>query len=195
MQVYFQLGIQHICDWQGYDHILFLLALVANYTHRNLRRIAILITAFTIGHATTLALAALDILPVNQPLVEMLIAVTILLTALQNIVFQWRNRDLAQMRTPAGQWQYGIALVFGLIHGMGFSNYFRTLLGEAENIVLPLLGFNFGIEAGQIIIVTAILLLQWAILTFGKLRPAYWAYAVSLLAIALSLKMIMSYEL
>lgn len=150
--LYFNLGLTHILDIQGYDHIMFVVALCALYMLRDWRKVLILVTAFTIGHSITLALATLNIIQVNAGLIEFLIPVTIFITAASNIVRSQKN-----LSQTGVQLNYGYALFFGLIHGMGFSNYLRSLLGREEDITVPLLAFNLGLELGQIVIVITVL--------------------------------------
>lgn len=147
-QIYLKLGFEHISDINGYDHILFIVALCAVYRLRQWRHLLILVTAFTVGHSLTLALAALKILVLPSDIIEFLIPVTILLTSVYNVY-------LGEPRAPGSglHANYFLALFFGLIHGMGFSNYFRALLGKEESIVAPLLAFNIGLELGQLVIV------------------------------------------
>lgn len=150
--LYFQLGLTHILDLQGYDHILFVVALCAVYLMRDWRKLLMLVTAFTVGHSVTLALATLGLVNIDADLIEFLIPVTIFITAVSNII---RKRGAYLPRvTPLS---YAFALFFGLIHGLGFSNYLRSLLGRHESLVLPLLSFNLGLELGQIIIVAIFL--------------------------------------
>ena len=146
---YFSEGINHITDLQGFDHMAFVITLCAYYNLHEIKKILVLITAFTIGHSVTLALSSLDILRVNQQAVEILIPVTILLTAIYNITFKQKpSRKIAL--------NYLLALFFGLIHGMGFSNFFRSMMMGIQDasIALPLFSFNLGIEIGQLMIVT-----------------------------------------
>ncbi|MGB3586189.1 MAG: HupE/UreJ family protein, partial [Tunicatimonas sp.] len=150
--LYFNLGLTHILDILGYDHILFVVALCALYMLRDWRKVLILITAFTIGHSITLALATLNIIQVNVALIEFLIPVTIFITAVSNILRSQKNVSPSRV-----QLNYAYALFFGLIHGMGFSNYLRSLLGKEEDITVPLLAFNLGLELGQIVIVAIVL--------------------------------------
>lgn len=163
---YFELGLRHIADIRGYDHILFIIALCATYTFQQLKEVAILVTAFTVGHSVTLALAALNIIPVNESLIELLIPITILLTSLYNIS---RSPDKGFTKL-----KYGLAIGFGLIHGMGFSNYFRVILGKEASITGPLFAFNIGLEAGQLLIVVAFLLLESMIFLFTKMKKEKW---------------------
>lgn len=181
---YFSLGLSHILDIQGYDHILFLITLCALYFISNWKEILILVTAFTIGHSLTLALSALDIVIVNPTWVEILIPVTILLTALLNLL-------VFQKQTVAKFSQYFLALLFGLIHGLGFSNFFKSLLGKEANVLLPLFSFNLGVEIGQVVIVLFILVINTVVVRKLNLRHRYWILILNGLAIVLSLKMIL----
>ena len=147
---YLQLGFEHISDVRGYDHMLFIITLCAVYAFNEWKKVLVLVTAFTIGHSVTLALAALDIFRVNPDLIEFLIPVTILLTALHNVISYERTGSTF----GKSDWiHYGLAMGFGLIHGMGFSNFFRALMGSDASIVKPLFAFNVGLELGQIVIV------------------------------------------
>lgn len=181
--VYLKLGFDHISDLKGYDHILFIIALCAVFAVSDWKKILILVTAFTIGHSITLALSALHIIKVSSYLIELLIPVTILLTALRNFWFKPNQH---------GRWNlnYFLALFFGFVHGMGFSNYFRSLLGHEADIVLPLFAFNVGVEIGQLCIVACILLADFLIVKLGKVKQQYWNYAVSVVAVVFSILMI-----
>lgn len=166
-QLYFILGKDHILDYaNGYDHILFVVALCAMYLVRDWKKILILVTAFTIGHSITLALSTLNIVSVNPELIEFLIPLTIFITAFSNIFRQEENQSTLSL-----QLNYGYALFFGLIHGLGFSNYLKTLLGKDESIVTQLLAFNLGLEFGQIIIVAIFLTIAFILVDlFGRSR-------------------------
>jgi hypothetical protein len=165
---YFRLGVAHIADLAGYDHILFIAALTGGYTLGAWRRLLVLVTAFTIGHSITLALATLRLVTVDAALIEALIPATILVTSLVAVV-QSRRPDEARPWRRSG-WRgaddgprggavlYALALGFGLIHGLGFSTYLRALLGAEASIAVPLLAFNLGLEAGQLLIVAGTLL-------------------------------------
>jgi len=172
--LYFQLGWQHIVDWDGYDHILFIAALSAVYLLDDWKRVLILVTAFTIGHSITLALSVLDAVKVPTRLVEFLIPVTIFITALFNII-----RRPAVEQPKAVQLNYFFALFFGLIHGMGFSNYLKSLLGAATNVTTPLLAFNLGLEFGQVLIVTIVLLVAGIIVNVTGVKRRDWVMFLS----------------
>lgn len=151
--LYFGLGKDHILDyWDGYDHILFVLALCAVYLIRDWKKILILVTAFTVGHSITLALATLNIISISSEIIEFLIPLTIFITAGSNLF----RKDSVENNLPV-QINYLFALFFGLIHGLGFSNFLRALLGKAESIVTPLFAFNVGLEIGQILVVAIFL--------------------------------------
>jgi hydrogenase/urease accessory protein HupE len=162
-QIYLHLGFKHIIDLAGSDHILFIVALTARYIWSDWKQLLILVTAFTIGHSVTLALSVLQWvnLPIN--LIELLIPVTIVLTALVN--FGVKNFDF-KSKYPI---IYFFALFFGLIHGLGFSNYLRSLLGKEESILPPLFSFNLGLELGQLLIVSVILIISFIFVSLLKL--------------------------
>ncbi len=174
-KVYFDLGFEHILDVNGYDHILFILALAAVYLIRDWKKVIILVTAFTIGHSITLALSTLNYVVIKPELIEFLIPVTIFITAFANLFKS--ERDLKQGRNM--QLNYIFALVFGLIHGLGFSNYLKSLLGKNSTIVRELLAFNLGLEVGQIIIVICFLVISFIFIDLFGLRRRDWVLIVS----------------
>ena len=162
--LYFGLGKDHILDYMdGYDHILFVLALCAVYVIRDWKKILILITSFTIGHSVTLALATMNVVNFASETIEFLIPLTIFITAGSNL---YRN-DSEISKLPV-QINYLFALFFGLIHGLGFSNYLRALLGKNENILSPLFAFNVGLEFGQIIVVVVFLGISFVLVDLLK---------------------------
>ncbi|MCH8545787.1 MAG: HupE/UreJ family protein [Cryomorphaceae bacterium] len=170
---YLQLGWEHILDIQGYDHMLFLVALLALYTIRQWKPVLILITAFTIGHSITLLLAGLRGPMIDGDLVEFLIPVTILITVAGNLL-------LANKKQQKGfGWRYAMAGFFGLIHGMGFSNFFNELMGPDADIVVPLLAFNLGIELGQIVFVLILLIIQFLLINLTRMQTRSWNLVLS----------------
>ncbi|RIW18519.1 HupE/UreJ family protein [Algoriphagus lacus] len=171
-QLYFKLGLQHILDIQGFDHILFVLALCAVYVARDWKKILILVTAFTIGHSLTLALATFKVIQVRSDVIEFMIPVTIAITALTTIF-------KPKPSTGKGvQLNYLYAVFFGLIHGLGFSNYLKELLGKEASLWQPLLAFNLGLEAGQIVIVVAFILVT-SLLNLAGVSRREWTLIVS----------------
>lgn len=183
-ELYLKLGIDHIADFQGYDHIFFIISLTIVYPLRAWKKLLILVTAFTIGHSLTLFLATLDLISIPTDLIEFLIPVTIFITALGN-TFQKQNK----FYTSSHRFKYSVALFFGLIHGMGFSNYLRGLLSGEESLFLPLLSFNLGIELGQIIIVLIILALTLLFVDFFGVKRRDWHLIFSGGAMGISLIM------
>ena len=190
--VYFQIGLKHIADITAYDHILFIVALCAMYRLIQWREVLILVTAFTIGHSITLALSALDVIRVNTDLVEFLIPLTIFITAIYNVANRKsRNDEAVSARISFDAFKYTMATVFGLIHGMGFSSYFKALLGQEANVVLPLFAFNVGIEVGQILIVAVILAASFLAMDVFRVRPRSWNIFVSGAAAGIALTIMM----
>lgn len=178
---YLQLGFEHISDLAGFDHILFLVALCAVYRIEQWKSILILVTAFTVGHSVTLALASLGTLSIPSEIIEFLIPTTILLTAMRNVVSR------STEATSKMGLNYAMALFFGLIHGMGFSNYFRALLMGDSSVAVPLLGFNLGIELGQLLVVAFIVGIAFLFLNVFSVRHREWNLFVSGAASGMSL--------
>jgi hypothetical protein len=192
--IYLRLGFDHITDPSGYDHILFVIALCAVYTLQQWRQVLILVTAFTIGHSITLALATLQLITYKTDLIELLIPITILVTAITNFFFQ-DSKTRSNTANPSHQsWRYGLAMAFGLIHGMGFSNYLRSLLGREANIIKPLLAFNIGLEVGQLIIVSIVLALAYLILNVVQSSRLRWTLIISGIVAGMALSLIINNE-
>lgn len=173
-QTYLQLGLEHISDLAAYDHMLFLLALCAIYRVDQWKQVLILVTAFTLGHSITLALAVYKLVSVPGNIIEFLIPVTILLTCIYNFFTNPEEIKGTKLRL-----NYLMAVVFGLIHGLGFSNYLRMLLGKEESLFKPLLAFNIGLELGQLLIVGAIMVLLLLVLHVLKVKHRVWNYVLS----------------
>jgi len=173
-RLYFDLGREHILDTNGYDHILFVMALCVLYSIREWKQVLILVTAFTVGHSITLALATLDIITVRAELVEFLIPLTILITAISNI---FKKGEAPSSRSM--QLNYAYAAFFGLIHGMGFSNYLKSILGRDKSIFTQLLAFNLGIEVGQIIVVTLVLFTAFVLVDLFGVNRRDWKLVIS----------------
>jgi len=184
---YLRLGLRHILDLGALDHLLYLTIMAIPFVWRDWRRVVVLVTGFTLGHSLTLALAALGLIRISAPLVEVLIPVTILITA---VLVIWRNRSAEGPAPERLGWvSYGLPLGFGLIHGLGFAAYLRSLLGAEESILWPLLWFNLGLEAAQLLVVAAVLSFTSAVA--GRiLDRRVWQLAVGCITIAWSAKMI-----
>jgi hypothetical protein len=174
-QLYFGLGRDHILDYaNGYDHILFVIALCALYISRDWKHVLILITAFTIGHSITLALSTLKIVTVKVELIEFLIPLTIFITAVSNLFKNENNISYRPM-----QMNYFYATFFGLIHGLGFSNYLRSILGKDKSILTQLLAFNLGLEFGQLIIVVLFMSTCFILVDLFGLNRRDWKMVIS----------------
>ena len=169
---YFNLGWKHIINWDALDHLLFITALIAVYLMGNWKQVLVLVTAFTIGHSLTLALSTYDVIRFNEKWVEFLIPLTIVVTAVVNL-FQ---KKLLVKSLPIN---YFLALFFGLIHGMGFANSIRFMLAKQQHIAIPLLGFNIGLEAGQIIVVLITLLINFIAVNKAGLPGRWWIFILS----------------
>jgi HupE / UreJ protein len=169
---FFDLGWKHIISADALDHQLFILALTAIYLKDNWKQVLILVTAFTIGHSLTLALSAYDIIRFSSKWVEFLIPLSIVITAALNL-FQ-KDFELSSLKK-----NYVLALVFGLVHGLGFANTIRFMLAKDQSIAMPLLSFNIGLEAGQIVLVAIILLLSYALVNKAGLPRKWWVWLLS----------------
>ncbi len=143
------------------------------YLLRDWKRVLVLVTAFTIGHSITLALATFDIITLRRELIEFLIPLTIFITAISNI---FRKTELSDRTTYVN---YGYALFFGLIHGMGFSNTLRTMLLKTTSITTPLLAFNLGLEVGQIIVVVIFLIISFLLVDLFTVDRRDWKIVIS----------------
>lgn len=179
---YFELGWSHIVSLDALDHQLFILALIAVYTSKQVKQILILVTAFTVGHSITLALSTFDIIRFDSKWVEFLIPCTIFVTAVTNLFKNDKRKKNVQLN-------YYLALFFGLIHGMGFANSVRMMLAKDQYIGWGLFGFNLGLEVGQIIFVVLTMLISGIFLYFFKVRQRDWVIFVSSAVFALALQM------
>lgn len=180
--LYFATGWYHIISTQALDHILFIAALTAIYLWSNWKQVLILVTAFTIGHSLTLALSVYDIIRVNGNWVEFLIPCTIIATA----GFNFSVKDFSPRSLRLN---YFLALFFGLIHGMGFANSIRFMLAKDQQLFIPLLSFNLGLEAGQIVLVALILLISYLLVNKIKLKRIWWVGMVSGACLLVAIKM------
>lgn len=181
--LYFKIGLNHVLDFTAYDHILFLIVLAVVFSFNQWKKALWLITFFTIGHTLTLALAAYGVVNIRVDIVEFLIPVTIFITGLANV--------LRASKASSGREKLNLffALFFGLIHGLGFSNYFRLMIGKEDNKLLPLLEFASGIEASQVIIVFAILVIGTLLQNFFKVTKRDWVLVCSAVVIGFVIPM------
>ena len=170
---YLELGFRHISDLAGYDHILFLLVLCAIYQLHQWKTLLVLVTAFTVGHSITLALTSFSVISIKSEVIEFLIPMTIIATAIHNLFIRSTSEISGHTRS------YWMALFFGFIHGMGFANYFRALLMDESSILIPLLGFNLGIELGQLLFVLLVLGVAYVVTNWLKMPQRDWNTFVS----------------
>jgi hypothetical protein len=183
-ELFIKIGLWHIADIAASDHIVFVIALCASYYITDWRRILVLITAFTIGHSLTLALSVLEIVVFSSQIIELLIPITILISSIINI--------RAQETTTLPALKYALALFFGFIHGCGFSNYLKTLLGQEESIWFQLLSFNIGIEIGQILIVALSLSLTYIATKLFHVEQLKWKTFISGITFGVALTLIIN---
>jgi hypothetical protein len=176
-------GIIHITDIGGYDHMLFLLTLIAGYTWMDWKKILWLITAFTLGHATTLICAGMGWISFSSNWIEFLISSTIFITALVRLISPSLQRSV-DWRT------YAMVAFFGLIHGVGFSSFFKMMYSKTSDMVVQLLMFNLGVEFGQILVVILILLVFSGLYAILKSKKEWIARLVLSLALVLSAFMV-----
>ena len=162
--IYFEIGLRHVLDIKAYDHVLFLMALTVPYAFKDWKRVLLLVSIFTVGHTLALLLSVFGIIIIREDIVEFLIPITILITALYNIFTAGKPAKNDSLSIVGF-----ITLFFGIIHGLGFSNYFKSILGgNPSDKVVPLLEFALGIEIAQIIIVIAVLLLSYVLQNFFR---------------------------
>lgn len=181
---YIRMGLDHVLDFSAYDHILFLSALAVPFTFRNWKTVVLLATVFTITHCLSLYLSVYGLVVMDVSLIEFLIPVTILCTALFNLIY---------LRTTEGKWVWPHALAtafFGLIHGFGFSNYFKMLVAGEEQKALPLIGFAGGIELAQVLIVLCMLLVGYVFQSVFKVKRPIFVTVASILVILITIPML-----
>ncbi|WP_295338102.1 HupE/UreJ family protein [Flavobacterium sp.] len=189
--IYFNIGLQHVLDINAYDHVLFLLALTVPYEFKSWKRILILVSLFTLGHTVALFLSVFNILTIKPEIVEFLIPITILATALYNIIATGKPAKKDSVSVTGM-----ITFFFGIIHGLGFSNYFNSILtGKPTDKLLPLFEFALGIEVAQIIVVLAALLLAYVVQTLLKFSKRDWILIVSAFIAGVVIPMIMQSEI
>ena len=182
---YIKLGFWHVLDLNAYDHILFLAALAIPFSLQQWRPILLLATLFTIAHCTSLALSVYEVLTMDTSLVEFLIPITISLTAMFNIFYaraSSENTSLLLHILAAG--------FFGLIHGFGFSSYFRMLMAEEDDKLVPLLGFATGIELSQLVIIMMVLLLVYLMRSVFKVGRTLFIIITSILILLITIPML-----
>lgn len=189
--LYFKIGLNHVLDIHAYDHVLFLIALMVPYAFKDWKRVLILVSLFTLGHTLALLVSVFGIVSVKSSLVEFLIPITILITAVFHLFTAGKSSKNESITFVAI-----VTLFFGIIHGLGFSNYFKTILpGNASDKLLPLLEFALGIEAAQVIVVFLVLILAYIVQTFFRFSKRDWALVMSAFIIGVVTPMIIHSEI
>ena len=182
---YLKIGVTHILDIEGLDHFYFIISFCLLYSFKDWKKILGLVTAFTIGHCITLFISGLELITIDANTVELLIPITILLSCLNNFYALLKDQHTAQHISIT----YSILLAFGLIHGLGFSNYARMMTFDNESILVTLLGFNIGIELAQLVIVTGILTIIAVLQFILKSKIKWFRIVVNSIISLLVLKM------
>ena len=189
--IYFQIGLKHVLDVHSYDHVLFLIALAIPFSFKDWKRIVLLVSLFTIGHTMALLLSVFGIIAIKVNVVELLIPITILITAVYNLFTAGKTNKKEGLNLI-----FFITLFFGIIHGLGFSNYFKSILGgNAVSKLLPLSEFALGIEAAQIVVVFIVLILSYIVQTVFRFSRRDWALVFSAFVIGVVLPMIIGNEI
>jgi len=183
--LYFTLGYEHVLDWKAYDHVLFFIVLTIPYALNQWKKVLWLVTVFTIGHTLSLMLSVYDVIQFNSFLIESLILTTILVTAVFNIFTAGRN-------TAKNKWglMFFTTLFFGLIHGVGFSYYFKQIVAVEDNKLLPLLEFALGIEAAQLIVAFLVLIVSVIFSSVFRFSKRDWVMVVSAIVVGVVLPML-----
>ena len=167
-RLYTEMGLFHVLDIKAYDHILFLIVLAVIFSFSEWKKVLWLVTLFTIGHSLSLTLAAFEIINIKVEIIEFLIPVTIFITGVTNI---FNAKKTSKTKDSIN---LIFALFFGLIHGLGFSNYFRAMIGKEDDKLVPLAEFALGIEAAQVIIVLLILTIGYLLQNVAKVTKRDW---------------------
>lgn len=181
--LYLKLGFEHVLDLGGYDHILFLIVLCAAYSFDQWKKLLLLVTLFTLGHTVSLLLAHYEIITVSGAYVEFLIPITILITAIYNLILARRLH-----KSQNKMLFYVVTVFFGLIHGFGFARYY-DMISEGESVV-PLLEFALGVELAQIVVVLVTLVLGFVAQRILSLNTRDWVLVVSSIVIGLVIPML-----
>jgi len=184
--IYFEIGLRHVLDLSAYDHVLFLIALTVPYAFKDWKRLLLLVSIFTIGHTLALLLSVFGVIIIKGNLVEFLIPITILIVAIFNLFTAGKSSKNESISVVVF-----ITLFFGIIHGLGFASYFKSLLGGSpQSKLLPLSEFALGIEAAQIIVVFVVLILSYIVQTFFRFSKRDWTLVMSSFIIGVVLPMI-----
>src|SRR5690554_835789 len=170
--LYFNQGLNYVISWKTYNIILFLIVVSAAYNFSAWKRLLLLIAIFTFGHAISLLLATYNIISVSQKVIVILIPFTILVAALYNILTAGKEKKAEKLGVS-----YIISAFFGLINGLGFASTFK-LINPSKDF-LPLLNFELGSVAAQIIVFIVVLIAAFIFQTIFRFNKRDWVLVVS----------------
>lgn len=168
-QTYFNLGLEHISDFGGYDHMLYLLTLTVAFSFWQWKKVLLAVTGFTVGHSIALALAVYGVSNIKSSYIEFAIPITIFISAVF-MAFRSQSTELTKFTS----FQLILTIAFGLVHGAGFSGYLSSMLSNSEHLGMALFGFNIGLEVGQILIVLVILFINLLIENIFNIKKSQW---------------------
>jgi hypothetical protein len=189
--IFFEIGMRHVLDIKAYDHVLFLIALTVPFAFKDWPKVLLLVTLFTVGHSFALLLSVFEIVIIKASLIELLIPITILITATYHLFTAGKTSKNDGMSIIGF-----ITLFFGIIHGLGFATYFKTILsGKTSDQLIPLLEFATGIEAAQIIVVLVVLILSYIVQTVFRFSKRDWTLVLSAFVIGVVLPMVIENEI
>jgi hypothetical protein len=184
--IYFEVGMRHVLNIFSYDHVLFLIALSIPYVFKDWKKVLLLVSLFTLGHTLALFLSVYEIVVVKVDIIEFLIPITILITAFFHLFTVGKTVKNYSISVVGF-----ITLFFGIIHGLGFATYFKSIIGGTRNSkLLPLLEFATGIEAAQIIVVLIALIVAYCVQTLFRFSKRDWTLVTSSFVIGVVLPMI-----
>jgi hypothetical protein len=187
--IFFKVGLDHVLSLNAYDHLLFISVLVAPYIFKDWKKLLVLVSFFTLGHTLSLFLSVFKIITAQVPLVEVLILCTILIGAVFNLFVSSKGTNKGGITFISG-----VTLLFGIIHGLGFSNYFNSLLpGSAADKFVPLLEFALGIESAQIIVVVVVLILSFIAQTLLRFNKRDFTLILSSFAIGVVVPLLLDH--
>tara|TARA_B100001093_G_C26532417_1_gene886563 strand:+ start:114 stop:701 length:588 start_codon:yes stop_codon:yes gene_type:complete len=170
---FFDLGLYHILNFDGYDHILFVMIISIPFIFKDWKHLLIFISLFTLGHSISLLLGVYDIVNLNVNVTEWLIPVTIFFTALYNVFTAGKSNYRHSYLL------YAVILFFGLVHGLGFSNAFKLLVSTKESTFMSIIEFAVGVEIGQLIIVICVLIFNFIFQNIFRFSRRDWVLVIS----------------
>lgn len=189
--IYFEIGLRHILNQFAYDHILFLIALIVPYTFKDWKRLLLLVSVFAVGHTLSMLLSVFGMIVIRGNLVEFLIPITILIVAVFHLFTAGKSSKNQSISMVVF-----VTLFFGVIHGLGFASYFKSVLGGVpQSKLLPIAEFALGIEVSQIVVVFVVLILSYIVQTFFRFSKRDWALVMSSFVIGVVLPMIIQNEI